>query len=553
MKIRNKYHILFLLLLIVGLGAIGGSYWFRARTLSQIDRMLVTHVNAVATLVKKSVSQGTWSTATIYWLYEEQLITASHLLSALGDNDAPDASVLDAEQIALFLPSLSATPSAPWPDERWGNVPENMRQKFKAEMRIAPLYELLENDLMRQNGLVCMVYETGADRGVLCRDDTELNQMKKDSGIGPLLDDLVKAQLSWVVLQDAEGILAAAPKAASVSRWQDDVVLRKVAARGEPIHRRTEIDGVAHMEALSPFPMVDDTTAVLRVAVDAGVFYDISQAAHRRHYVTVIMIMIIELLLLGIAFAFRGWQKKRAAIEQTLARQQEERRHWELIGGLSATVAHEVRNPIHTISMTRERLKYEFSVPDEERADFEHLLQIVEKETTQLNKIVTDFLELGKPNRLQFEPTVIGEFVSERAAHSLPRATTEDKDIRTVIETSETAEIDPGRFQQVLTNLINNALDASVPGDCITVRVFHTDSDVVVHIVDAGAGMTDEQLEKALTPFVSFKANGTGLGLALVARLIRLHRGQFALKPNEDRGMTAEIRIPRFRLRKGTQ
>lgn len=538
-EIKTKWLLLFPLVLLGG-GAIWGSHYLRDRTISQMQTMLQSHVNSVTALVKKSVAQGAWSTATIYSLYEERLLTTAYLFSMLSEAQQQSLDTLEAEQISVFLPSLSSTGFG----AHWGSIPVSMRQSFVSEMQQAPSLELLETALLRKLGLICMVYE-GSNKGVLCHSDTSITELRRASGIGPLLDELIQAHLSWVVLQDAGGVIAAAPRNAAVSRWKDDALLQQVVADRNAQTRATQRGNVSHMEGISPFRMVDGSWVVVRVAVDATVFEQVRQSAHQRHYTTVVLIIIVELLLLGAISLVLRWRSRQRQIEQTLALQEEEKKHWELIGGLSATVAHEVRNPLSTIAMTSERLKCEFSIPESERADFEHLLQILQKESKQLNKIVTDFLELGKPGKLTLEEIEVGRFVSEVADHFAVRAATEEKKLITTVDSSAVVQLDRRRLHQVLNNLVNNALDASSAGSSISITVTDTEQEVTVTVLDEGSGMTDEQLEKAMEPFVSFKANGTGLGLALVSRLITLHHGYFSLSRNPHKGMTATIRLPR--------
>jgi signal transduction histidine kinase len=566
-KWQYRKLVLLMTLVLPGIAAVLASYFIRGRTLAQMHRMLHSHVNSVTALVKKSVSQGAWSTATIYTLYEEQLLTTAHLIShlddvetqdpermdgALGDvgetagnsrSRAQDSDLLDAEQITVFLSGLES----PSVLDRWGEVPLKMREPLRRSLLDAPVFELLETSLLRRLGLICMVFETGTlqpHRGALCHDDGELTELKHASGIGPLLDELVNANLTWVVLQDADGVLAAAPSDVTVSRWRDDQALRGVLQRTRPVIRHVLIDGTPHMEGMAPFEMVDGSRVVLRVAVNTAVSERIREAADRRHYTVIVLVVIIELLLLGLGLAYQRWRRRQSYIEQAMAEQEEERKHWELIGGLSATVAHEVRNPLNTISMTSERLRYEFTVPEDEKQDYERFLLILKREATQLNRIVTDFLELGKPNRLQPEITDVGEFTRESASHFIVRSEMENKPIELDVSTDVFAAIDRRRFHQVITNLINNAMEASESGTRIGVRVRGEGDNVLVEIADEGCGMTDEQLAEALTPFVSFKANGTGLGLALVDRLVRLHRGTVTLRRNSPRGIVVEIQLP---------
>lgn len=97
----------------------------------------------------------------------------------------------------------------------------------------------------------------------------------------------------------------------------------------------------------------------------------------------------------------------------------------------------------------------------------------------------------------------------------------------------------------MLTNLIENALDAVEPGGRVTVSSCDTDSQINICINDNGKGLSPDELMMVFKPFVSFKSNGNGLGLALVRRIIDAHGGAIDLSPNAGPGLTATLSFPK--------
>lgn len=543
----NKKIIVPFMFLLLGGMFIWTSHLFRNRNIAQKEQLLKTHIDAVAALVKKSVSQGVWTTSVIYSLYEERLITTAHLLSKLENTTKSTQELLDAEQIVVHLKDIQSTA----PNGRWGPIPKNHFHKLSKWLGNAPVGEMLESPLLRQYGVICIQYEQANSFALLCHDEANFSMLKQATGIGPLLNDLVTQNIKYVALQDQTGILATAPSNASISRWIDDPLLASAFQSPDGQLRQVSQPSQTLVEGLYPFKMADESEVLLRIAIDAQTFHNMKQNIQRRYVTTVALVGIIELLIMFLLGGWWHWKKKQQQIAFHLRRQEEERKHWELIGGLSATVAHEVRNPIHTMLMTAQRLAAEFIIQENQRDDFQQLLRIFSNEATQLNKIVTDFLELGKPLSLHFESTRIAPFITQIVASHTMRADTEEKSIRTQLLDELEVTLDKQRFTQVVSNLISNALDAMDAKGELTIRATKKDEHLQVLIIDDGVGLTEEQLQQVTTPFVSYKATGTGLGLALVNRYITLHNGTFFLTRNPTKGITAHIEIPL--LRKDTQ
>ena len=106
------------------------------------------------------------------------------------------------------------------------------------------------------------------------------------------------------------------------------------------------------------------------------------------------------------------------------------------------------------------------------------------------------------------------------------------------------ALLDPDLFRQVLTNLLDNAFEASRQGEEIVVSLAVEDTDLVVQVTDSGPGIKVEEAELLFQPFYSTKGRGSGVGLAVVQRIVGDHGGTVRLEPNRDRGVRAVVRIP---------
>ena len=110
---------------------------------------------------------------------------------------------------------------------------------------------------------------------------------------------------------------------------------------------------------------------------------------------------------------------------------------------------------------------------------------------------------------------------------------------------SSTILLDRVKMRQVLFNLIRNACEAvSLPDGKISVRLFQTDENICISVEDNGCGMTETQLQNIFHPFITYKADGTGLGLAVTAEIIAAHHGQIKVSSSPGHGSRFNIYLP---------
>jgi two-component system sensor histidine kinase HydH len=196
--------------------------------------------------------------------------------------------------------------------------------------------------------------------------------------------------------------------------------------------------------------------------------------------------------------------------------------------------------------MVSQRLPREFSVPEQEREEFNNLALLLRSESDRVNRVVTDFLQLGKPITLRIESIEAEQAVREAVLPMQVRAKQENVALEIDNQCDRVIELDTDRFRQIMANLVGNALDAVSPNSGkVVVRSECRAEGLCVEIEDNGPGMEREQIERVLQPFVSFKSKGTGLGLPLVKRLVEAHGGRFELLSTPGRGTTATLFIPK--------
>jgi len=231
------------------------------------------------------------------------------------------------------------------------------------------------------------------------------------------------------------------------------------------------------------------------------------------------------------------------------------------VGMLAAEVAHEIGTPLNIISGRAEVLE---RVVGRDHPERRHL-DVILKQTERISGIIRALLEYTRPRRPKLRAEALVPIIGRVADLLLQRSRQRGVRIELDLPTSlPPILVDPDQLQQLFVNLLMNALDASPPG--ATVRVT-TGTDPVlsaegraaiirgkaegpclaIHVVDAGKGLTAEQLDHVFEPFFSTKGRGlgTGLGLPIVEEIVRGHHGEIELLSIPGRGTEAIVRLPR--------
>lgn len=215
------------------------------------------------------------------------------------------------------------------------------------------------------------------------------------------------------------------------------------------------------------------------------------------------------------------------------------------VGSLAAGIAHEIRNPLASLSGSIQMLREDLVLDDDNR----NLMDIVLRETDRLNTIITEFLDYARPKRHTFTTIALKGLIQETLA--LFRNSREFRDtveIRRSVDETLSIHGDPSRIRQVLWNLIINATQAIEKHGNIGIDVSkvaeHGSERAVITVSDNGKGIDPGQLPLIFDPFFTTKANGTGLGLAIVYRIVEDHGGTIDVKSTVGKGTAFTITLP---------
>jgi len=208
-----------------------------------------------------------------------------------------------------------------------------------------------------------------------------------------------------------------------------------------------------------------------------------------------------------------------------------------------ADVSHQLRTPLAAL-----RLRLDFLAAEAAETDPEMAAELngAQDELIRLSRLVDGLLAVARAENVQPQPKVIdvADVAQERVAAWLPVA--EDRGI--FLAAASTAPVlgwlGEGYLEQVLDNLIDNALEALGAGHRIMVAVARTESGVRVTVRDNGPGMTPEMRERAFLRFTSNSPGGTGIGLAIVQRLVTANGGTARLEDSPGGGLTVLIDLP---------
>ncbi|NLN62809.1 MAG: hypothetical protein GX146_08030 [Myxococcales bacterium] len=205
---------------------------------------------------------------------------------------------------------------------------------------------------------------------------------------------------------------------------------------------------------------------------------------------------------------------------QRLEEELEQTRRLAALGELAATFAHEVRNPLSVVSGTFQLLSTSTSPSLEDR----HLLQMAEKETTRIERLLSDLLQYTRPKPPEKTRTNIAQAVRDvLTAFRLHQ----NDDVQITCTCSEDiyAELDPFQLNQILWNLLRNAVQAVSGNGAVSLAISHVNDHVRIVVGDNGPGVRPADRQRILEPFFSTRKQGMGLGLSICTRIVHAHGG----------------------------
>jgi two-component system, sporulation sensor kinase E len=215
------------------------------------------------------------------------------------------------------------------------------------------------------------------------------------------------------------------------------------------------------------------------------------------------------------------------------------------IMNLAAGVAHEIGNPLNAIGIHLQLLRRRLADLGSAGTKVNESIDIVESEVRRLDGIVRNFLGAVRPAVPDLADTQLLEVVA--GALALLKDQMAELGVRAVVEVADELPLvlaDHGQVKQALFNVIKNALEAMDRGGQITVRARSDDEWVVLEVADTGVGISAEKLTRVFDAYYTTKADGNGLGLLIVLRILRAHGGRVDVASAPGKGTTVTLRFP---------
>jgi two-component system, NtrC family, sensor histidine kinase PilS len=240
---------------------------------------------------------------------------------------------------------------------------------------------------------------------------------------------------------------------------------------------------------------------------------------------------------LGLVVHFRDLTEVREA-----ARRERLHDRMATVGEMAAAIAHEIRNPLASISGSAQVLA---KVPTLGQTD-RKLLRIIVEESHRLSGIIENFLEFARPPEVRRQPCSIARTLEETLTlFANSSELTEAHSVETAVEPHQGLVLaDENQLRQAFFNLARNAVQAMPGGGTMRVEARPDGSVYVIRWCDDGVGMEPNQLQEVFQPFKAFRRGGTGLGLSVVYSIVSEHGGDIGVESTPGAGTVFTIRLP---------
>ncbi|MDP2790622.1 MAG: ATP-binding protein [Rectinemataceae bacterium] len=212
---------------------------------------------------------------------------------------------------------------------------------------------------------------------------------------------------------------------------------------------------------------------------------------------------------------------------------------------LAAGVAHEINNPLGSISIRIQLLEKIMRAEAPDKAAMTKHLDVVKEEIERLKQIVVDFLFAVRPMDIRLLSENPAPIVEEVAELIQPEAERSGIDVQLLTAKDlPRVLLDKRHIKQALLNLIQNAMAAMVDGGTLTIKTEYVSDEIRISIADTGTGIPEGLLTKIFEPYFTTKKSGTGLGLTITFKIIKEHSGDISLESKEGTGSIFTIHLP---------
>ncbi len=281
-----------------------------------------------------------------------------------------------------------------------------------------------------------------------------------------------------------------------------------------------------------------DDGRVLVIRGEAVHFFKRRRQLWMEFFVFSALIALCGALVSWILYRYQGAYLERVRrLENRLAREREDA----ALGRASATIAHEIRNPLNAVSMGLQRLQMEARElsPDHRRL-LDNLLQAV----SRTDGIVRGLKRYAQPLQPRRGEVRLADLVRDIVAPYGRTCRQDGIRLNFRPDFKGNAALDAQLVSQAVENLVKNAVEAQSDGGFIDIRLYRQGGEVVIAVENGGFSLDTDRLERLLEPYFTTKVNGSGLGLAMVSRIARAHGGRVVVRSPRQGVLRVEVRLP---------
>jgi signal transduction histidine kinase len=212
------------------------------------------------------------------------------------------------------------------------------------------------------------------------------------------------------------------------------------------------------------------------------------------------------------------------------------------LGQLTAGLAHELRNPLGTIKASSQML-----MKDSVKCRPEVMTEMagyIDTEVNRMSGLITSFLNFARPLQIHPAPANLRAVLEDVLKQQSELAKSRNVELALNVAGDPAFEFDPDLLNVALSNLVQNAIQASTTGQRVEIRLESKDGEVMIFVSDQGIGIQPQHLESIFNPFFTTKPQGVGLGLPIVAKIIDEHGGRIQVFSEAGKGARFEVTLP---------
>ncbi len=371
-------------------------------------------------------------------------------------------------------------------------------------------------------------YKTDSNKAIIMQVEAdELYRIKQEFSINKLFNEAVEYHnIEFIFLEENHEILISSINPELDKKIVDQTLKRFLNNQSNVISTDYKTIYVARQK-LKQFPNTN-----LFAGIDISNLSELKYQNLINNLLTGVLLLVVLSSLLGIVFYLLRIRIDKENLGEKVS----------YLSKMSSGIAHEIRNPLNSISIFIGRLKHEFAPKNpEERQEFEEISSTVKNEIDRLNKIIVDFISLNKPVKPELIETNIYDIINE--TKMLTENEFENTNISIEGDRELIYRVDSEKFKDILDTLLKNSVEAikEVEEGKVIVKYALEKEKLSIMITDNGVGMDNDNVKNIFTPYYTTKENGTGIGLSITKTFVEQLGGTIKVSSESGKGTTFRL------------